>query len=73
MFQTLGRNLTYTLVTRRDACFVDYGPYRLVRNPMCTGILVLGISLKLGLAIWLLRVAASLLLTVWALPTCPQE
>ena len=73
MYHTLGRNLTDTVVTRRDACFVDYGPYRLVRNPMCTGILVLGISLGLGPAIWLLRVAASLLLTVLTLRTCPEE
>src|SRR5262245_51551359 len=33
MFHSLGRNLTDTVVTRRDATFVDHGPYRLVRNP----------------------------------------
>src|SRR4051812_47641296 len=31
MFHTLGRNLTDTVVTRRDAHFVDNGPYRFVR------------------------------------------
>jgi len=42
MFHTLGRNLTDTVVTRREAYFADYGPYRLVRNPMYTGVLMAG-------------------------------
>jgi Phospholipid methyltransferase len=37
MFRALGRNLTDTVVTRRDAHFVDQGLYRFVRNPMYTG------------------------------------
>jgi hypothetical protein len=34
MFISLGANLTDTVVTRRNAQFVDRGPYRYVRNPM---------------------------------------
>ncbi len=73
MFHTLGRNLTDTVVTRRDAHFVDNGPYRFVRNPMYTGILMLGISLGLALGTWLLPVAASLMFTLLALRTRTEE
>jgi protein-S-isoprenylcysteine O-methyltransferase Ste14 len=32
-FRSLGRNLTDTVVTRRDATLVTHGPYRWVRHP----------------------------------------
>ena len=73
MFHTLGRNLTDTVVTRRDAFFVNYGPYRWVRNPMYTGVLLLGIALGLALANWLVPVAASLTFTLLALRTRREE
>jgi protein-S-isoprenylcysteine O-methyltransferase Ste14 len=73
MFHTLGRNLTDTVVTRRDAHFVNHGPYRLVRNPMYTGVLLLGMSLGLGLGTWLLPVAASLMFTLLSLRTRREE
>src|SRR5215469_5981008 len=52
MFHSLGRNLTDTVVVRRDAYFVDYGPYSYVRNPMYAGMLVAGLSLGLALETW---------------------
>jgi protein-S-isoprenylcysteine O-methyltransferase Ste14 len=73
MFHALGRNLTDTVVTRRDAHFVDHGPYRFVRNPMYTGILMLGMSLGLALGTWLLPLAASLMFTLLALRTRTEE
>jgi protein-S-isoprenylcysteine O-methyltransferase Ste14 len=73
MFHTLGRNLTDTVVTRRDANFVDHGPYRFVRNPMYTGILMLGMSLGLALGTWLLPLAASLMFTLLTLRTRTEE
>ena len=73
MFHTLGRNLTDTVVTRRDAFFVSHGPYRWVRNPMYTGVLLLGITLGLALATWLLPVAAGLAFTLLALRTRREE
>ncbi len=69
MFHTLGQNLTDTVVTRRHAYFVDHGPYRFVRNPMYTGILVLGMSLGVALGTCLFPALASLMFTLLALRT----
>ena len=73
MFHTLGRNLTDTVVTRRNATFVDYGPYRFVRNPMYTGVLVGGLSLGLALGTWLVPTWAGLMFSLLALRTKTEE
>lgn len=73
MFHTLGRNLTDTVVTRRNAKFVDYGPYRFVRNPMYTGVLMVGLSLGLALGTWMVPAAAGLMFTLFALRTKTEE
>jgi protein-S-isoprenylcysteine O-methyltransferase Ste14 len=73
MFKTLGRNLTDTVVTRRDAYFVHYGPYRFVRNPMYTGVLMASISLGLALGTWLLPMAGTAVFTLFALRTRTEE
>ncbi len=73
MFHTLGRNLTDTVVVRRDAYLVDDGPYRFVRNPMYTGILMVGMTLGLALGTWLVPLAASLMFTLLALRTRTEE
>ncbi|MDZ4801251.1 MAG: isoprenylcysteine carboxylmethyltransferase family protein [Bryobacteraceae bacterium] len=73
MFHTLGRNLTDTVVTRRDAIFVDNGPYRFVRNPMYTGVLMVGLSLGLAVGTWLIPLCAGLIFTLLALRTATEE
>src|ERR1035438_8750702 len=73
MFHTLGRNLTDTVVPRRDAHFVDNGPYRFVRNPMYTRVLMAEMSLGLALGTWLLPVAGSVVFTLFALRTRTEE
>lgn len=73
MFQSLGRNLTDTVVTRRDAHFVDHGPYRFVRNPMYTGVLLLGMALGLALGTWLLPVASGVMFALFAIRTRTEE
>src|SRR4051794_41764921 len=73
MFHALGRNLTDTVVTRRNAHFVDYGPYRFVRNPMYTGVLMAALSLGLALGTWLLAVAGRDGFFLFFLPPPGQE
>lgn len=73
MFISLGSNLTDTVVTRRDAHFVDHGPYRYVRNPMYTGILIGGVSLGLALGAWLLPLVAAVFFTILAIRTRTEE
>ena len=73
MFHSLGRNLTDTVVTRRDAYFVAHGPYQFVRNPMYTGILLFGLALGLALGTWLLPVAAGTMFLLMALRTRIEE
>lgn len=73
MFHTLGSNLTDTVVTRRDAHFVDRGPYRFVRNPMYTGVLMVSMSLGVALGTWLLPLAGSVVFTLFALRTRTEE
>ena len=73
MFISLGPNLTDTVVTRRNAEFVDRGPYRYVRNPMYSGILMIGPSLGLALGTWLLPLAATVLFAILARRTGIEE
>ena len=73
MFISLGRNLTDTVVTRRDAFFVDHGPYRYVRNPMYSGILIVGLSLGLALGTWLVPLAATAMFFILARRTRIEE
>jgi protein-S-isoprenylcysteine O-methyltransferase Ste14 len=73
MFISLGSNLTDTVVTRECAHFVESGPYRFVRNPMYTGILLVGPSLGLALGTWLLPVAATAMFLLLARRTSIEE
>ncbi len=73
MFHSLGRNLTDTVVVRRDAEFVERGPYRLVRNPMYTGVLMVGWTLGLALGTWLLPLLASLIFGMFEVRTRIEE
>jgi protein-S-isoprenylcysteine O-methyltransferase Ste14 len=55
-FHSLGRNLTDTVVTRREHTLVTHGPYRWVRHPFYVVVFLWGLSLSLLTANWLLAV-----------------
>ena len=53
-FHSLGKNLTDTVVTRREHTLVTHGPYRWVRHPFYVVVFLWGFSLSLLTANWLL-------------------
>jgi len=73
MFISLGRNITDTVFTRRDAIFVSHDPYRYVRNPMYIGILGLGLALAVVLGSWLAAVLTLACFTQLAIRTKIEE
>jgi len=52
MFRTLGRNLTDTVVTRKEHTLVTTGPYRWIRHPFYTSAGLLGVANSLAAANW---------------------
>jgi protein-S-isoprenylcysteine O-methyltransferase Ste14 len=55
-FFSLGRNLTDTVVTRRQHTLVTHGPYRWVRHPFYDVVFLWGLSLFLLASNWLFGV-----------------
>jgi protein-S-isoprenylcysteine O-methyltransferase Ste14 len=53
-FHSLGKNLTDTVVTRREHTLVTHGPYRWVRHPFYDVVLLEIVSMSLLAANWLL-------------------
>ena len=53
-FHSLGKNLTDTVVTRREHTLVTHGPYRWVRHPFYDVGFLWGLSLSLLTANWLI-------------------
>ncbi|MBY0506736.1 MAG: isoprenylcysteine carboxylmethyltransferase family protein [Bryobacteraceae bacterium] len=73
MFQSLGRNLTDTVVTRQNAQLVTSGPYRWVRNPMYTGVLAAGASLGLATGNGLVPLGSLVAFVLLAIRTRTEE
>ena len=73
VFRTLGHNLTDTVVTRKNATMVTSGPYRLVRNPLYTAIMPVGLAVTLILSLWLPIAAAVFMFCLLVLRTKKEE
>jgi len=73
MFRTLGRNLTDTVVTRKQHTLVTTGPYRWVRHPLYTLALLLGVANTLAAANWFFLVAGCLVFLLLAIRTRKEE
>jgi protein-S-isoprenylcysteine O-methyltransferase Ste14 len=70
----LGRFFRFTVVVEADHQVVDTGPYRLVRHPSYTGLLMIELGLGMELGTWL-SIAACLLppLVAFAIRLCHEE
>jgi protein-S-isoprenylcysteine O-methyltransferase Ste14 len=70
---TLGRNLTDTVVTRRNATLVTTGPYRWVRHPFYVAFALAVVADSLATANWFLALTGGLLLLLLVIRTRKEE
>jgi protein-S-isoprenylcysteine O-methyltransferase Ste14 len=70
---SLGKNLTDTVVTRKDAMLVTHGPYRWVRHPFYVCAALLMASVTILAANWLIGISSLLVLTLLAIRTPKEE
>lgn len=70
---SLGKNLTDTVVTRKEATLVTHGPYRWVRHPFYVTAALLMASVTLLTANWLIGASSVLVLTLLAVRTPTEE
>ena len=73
MFRTLGRNLTDTVVTRKQHTLVTTGPYRWVRHPMYASAALAIVGNSLVAAIWFIFAAGCLALSLLVIRTRKEE
>jgi len=73
MFRTLGRNLTDTVVTRKQHTLVTNGPYRWVRHPLYSSVAMLTLANFLAAANWFFIVAGCLMFLLLAIRTRKEE
>jgi protein-S-isoprenylcysteine O-methyltransferase Ste14 len=72
-FRCLGKNLTDTVVTRREHTLVTRGPYRWVRHPFYDAVALLLTANALAAANWFLLVGGALALALIVLRTKKEE
>jgi protein-S-isoprenylcysteine O-methyltransferase Ste14 len=72
-FRSLGKNLTDTVVTRREHTLVTHGPYRWVRHPFYDVVFLWGLSLSVLTANLLLALLGFSAFTMMVLRTRIEE
>lgn len=70
---SLGKNLTDTVVTRKEAILVTHGPYRWVRHPFYVTAALLMASVTVLTANWLIGLTSLLVLSFLAVRTPKEE
>jgi len=73
MFRTLGRNLTDTVVTRKQHTLVTGGPYRWVRHPLYSSSVLATVGTSLVAANWFFFVAGCLMFLLLVIRTRKEE
>ena len=73
MFRTLGRNLTDTVVTRKEHTLVTTGPYRWVRHPLYTSAALMIPASSLLAANWFFFATGCLVFLLLAIRTRKEE
>jgi protein-S-isoprenylcysteine O-methyltransferase Ste14 len=70
---SLGRNLTDTVVTRREAALVTHGPYRWIRHPFYVAMLLAVIGTSLVAANWFLAITGVEVFALLAVRATTEE
>jgi protein-S-isoprenylcysteine O-methyltransferase Ste14 len=73
VFRSLGKNITDTVVTRKEHTMVRHGPYRWVRHPLYTGIVPFGLAIAMLTANWLIVALAAVTFGILAVRTRVEE
>lgn len=71
--RSLGRNLTDTVVTRKEHTLVTSGPYRWVRHPFYFSGTMAILANSLAAANWFLFVTGTLVFILWVIRTRKEE
>jgi protein-S-isoprenylcysteine O-methyltransferase Ste14 len=69
----LGKNLTDTVVTRREHTLVTQGPYRFVRHPFYDSAALFVLGLSLAAANWFMGVAGGLVIALLVVRARTEE
>jgi protein-S-isoprenylcysteine O-methyltransferase Ste14 len=72
-FRSIGRNITDTVVTRREHTLVTSGPYRLVRHPFYVTTALALLANALTTASWFIALMGSAALALMVLRTTTEE
>ena len=72
-FRRLGKNLTDTVVTRRDHTLVTHGPYQWVRHPFYDAVALFLLGISLTAASWFLLLIGTLGVTLLVIRTGREE
>jgi protein-S-isoprenylcysteine O-methyltransferase Ste14 len=72
-FHRLGRNITDTVVTRRNHTLVLHGPYRWVRHPFYGSVTLFLLGLSLVAASWFLLLTGAVVVTLLVIRTRREE
>lgn len=70
---TLGTNLTDTVVTRRNHTLVTTGPYRWIRHPFYVGLLLLALTCSLLAANWFMAFAGLVVFVLLGIRSAIEE
>jgi protein-S-isoprenylcysteine O-methyltransferase Ste14 len=72
-FQSLGKNLTDTVVTREEHTLVAHGPYRWIRHPLYTTVALMTSGISLMAANWLLLAVGPVVFALLVIRTRTEE
>lgn len=73
VFSSLGKNITDTVVTRKNHTLVTTGPYRWVRHPLYIVVVLLSVSLSLLMSSWFILATTAPLIFYLAIRTPMEE